>query len=159
MQNYQVATELLCRPGVRMTNKERKQLNRARWKELNPKKFDPLGIGHRLEYRLGQRSWQQLCKWQKRANARRKQVQCTYIILQRRQTKLGAKTGQPSDAEITELLALNQGLAALDAKARVLDTFLEGLEEEVLRRKKLWESVATAGAQQFAKQLRSALTK
>lgn len=153
----EVATELLCSPGLRMTNKERKQCNRARWTELNPKKFDALGIQHRLDYRLCQRNWNQLCKWLKRATVRRRDAQAKFQIVQRRQEKLGSKTGQPADADIQELLVLQQATAALNAKARVLDIFIEAVESEIDKRCRLWESVKTAGAPKFAKQLRRAL--
>jgi hypothetical protein len=153
----EVATELLCTPGLRMTNKERKQFHRARWTLLNPEKFDPLGIEHRLDYRLCQRNWKQLCKWLKRATTRRRDAQAKFQIIQRRQEKLGKKTGQPSDSDIQELLVLQQATAALNAKARILDIFIDAVESEIGKRRKLWESVKTAGAPAFARTLKKAL--
>lgn len=155
--NRDVATELLCTPGIRMTNRERKNLKLARETDVTPKRFDALGIEHRLEYRLGQRNWGQLCKWHKRATARRKDIQAKVQTVVRRQAKLGAKTGPPADAEIQELLALNQLFAALNARGSVIETFLNGVEEEIALRQKLWESVAKAGAPEFAKLLKKSM--
>lgn len=157
--NKQIATEILCKPGVRMTNKERKTLLRARDKDVTPAKFEALGMEHRLEYRLGQRNWGQLCRWHRRASARRKDTQAKFQILTRRQAKLGAKTGQPNDSEIGELLALQQGLHMLNGKAVVLDLFLGAVEDEIRRRQKLWQSVGKAGAPEFAAKLEGVLTK
>jgi hypothetical protein len=153
----QVATELLCTQTA-MSNKERKSLSRARDLFVELEKFSPLGVQHRLDYRLQQRNWQQLCKWNKRATARRQDAQAKFQMVQKRQQKLGSKTGQPNDSDIRELLMLQQAVAVLDAKARVLDIFLEAVESEIARRQRLWESVKIAGAPEFAKQLKAALT-
>jgi hypothetical protein len=155
----EVATELLCTPGLAMSNKERKKFQRARWTILNPEKFDSLGIEHRLEYRLCQKNWRQLCKWLRRAQGRRQDAQAKFQILQRRQKKLGEKVGPPSDSDIQEILLLQQAVAALNAKSTVLDIFTDAVETEIKRRQKLWESVKVAGAPEFAKQLKKALTR
>jgi hypothetical protein len=126
-----------------MTNKERKSLMRARWTETNPVKFARLGVAHRLEYRLGQKNWGQLCKWLRRVTERRKDLQAKFVIAGRRLEKLGAKTGPPNDKDIREMLLLQQVQAAANIRAKVLDTFLEAVEEEIERRKKAWAAVKT----------------
>jgi len=157
--NPQVALELLCQPGLRITNKERKKLMQARYQCIEIPKFSHLGVEHRLDYRLQQRNWQQLCKWLRRATNRRKDTQAKFVIVERRQKKLGSKTGQPNDAEIRELLALQEVVAALNMKAKLLDIFIDAVESEIERRQKLWQSVAKAGAPEFAKKLEEILTK
>ena len=154
----EVATELLCTQTV-MTGKERRALSRARERVIEIPRFDHLGVEHRLDYRLQQRNWGQLCKWLKRAQARRNDAQCKFVIVQRRQEKLGKKTGQPSDSDIQELLKLQEVVAALNMKAKLLEIFIDAVESEIARRQKLWESVAKAGAPEFAKRLKEELTK
>lgn len=153
----EVATELLCTQTV-MTNPERKKLRRARDLFVEIPKFEHLGVQHRLDYRLQQRNWGQLCKWLRRATARRRDAQDKFHVICRRREKLGSKTGQPLDSEIQELLVLQQAVMALNTKAQVLDIFIEAVESEIQRRQKLWESVAKAGAPEFAKRLKKALT-
>lgn len=171
----EVATELLCR-SVPMSGKERRELFRARFKPLFVAdkdgketrllkdesirvKYLPLGVSHRLEYRLGQRSWQQLLKWRKRGLSRRGLANDRRSQLSKQRTKLGEKTGKPSDRDIQDILLLGQALAAIEAKIQVLDIFLDALGDEMLRRQKLWESVAKAGAVKFARELKKKITQ
>lgn len=157
ISNKSVATELLCTPGLRMTNKERKALARQREKDVTPTRFDPLGVEHRLEYRLGQRGWKQLCRWLRRATARRKDAQAKFQMAERKVAKLGAKTGQPIDSDIELMLFLNRAKAQLNSKVALLDIFIDAVSDEIGRRQRLWESVARAGATQFARQLKRQL--
>lgn len=153
----QVATEMLCAPRARMTSRERKQCERAR-----ERIFESTLSGQtpeaRLAFRVSSRPIESLAKWIRRAARRRKDVQAKYGILCRRRDKLNAKTGEPAQAEILELLGIGRALAALEIRAKLLEMVLDAAQEEVKRRERLVESLRFA-APGFAAALEKKLEK
>lgn len=133
----QVATEMLCNPKVRMTNRERKTYERARW-TIKRSTLEPKPHGVVIEARLKRTPLEKLVLWWGRALLRRKQLQKPF---QKVMEKLG---NLPEDDTILDKAAkaINQATravltrqkAALDLAAGRLDSFAEQCEAEIAAR-------------------------
>lgn len=134
----QVATELLCRGGAMMANKDRKLYMRARETHYEssrqPKENRRQQI---LANRLRSRPWSFLVSRNRRCINIRGEVQHAYIIGQRHLDKLKAKTGKPDPREVLAILMLERQMAALEVRAKELDMAWECLSDEIERRQKL----------------------
>lgn len=138
----QVAVEMLCRPGVRMTNKERKLFRGAlETHYASTRKPKTSRQAEVLAARLRLRPWATLCRWLKRCNTRRALVQEAFQIGTKRKAKLEAKTGKPNQSEVLEILQLDRAIAGLNLRAARLDAVWDGVTEEIARRQKGWAAV------------------
>lgn len=134
----QVAIELLCRPGVRMTNKERKTYVRAletHYTSTRPSRDDRRT--DILAKRLRNRSWLHLIKRDKRCRNTRALMQQAYVVGKRQLEKLEKREGKPDQKEMLQILFLQRQIAALELKAAEIDLAWDCLTDEIDRRKKL----------------------
>lgn len=134
----QVATEMLCRGGAMMANKDRKLYMRARENHYESTR-QPKGNRRQeiLAKRLRQRPWTFLVSRNRRCINVRAEVQQAYVIGNRHLTKLKEKTGKPDPREVLAILMLERQLAALEVKAKELDMAWECITDEMERREKL----------------------
>lgn len=84
-----VATEMLCAPKARMTNRERKECARARELRYSatPARIAK-AVASKLEARFSHASLTQLGKWNRRARAQRQLAQEQYQVLAKQLDKL-----------------------------------------------------------------------
>jgi hypothetical protein len=90
----EVATEMLCSPQARMTNRERKECLRARENHYQSTRVAKPVHG-KLENRFDYASFAQLNRWNRRATNRRRDAQCAYQMLARQLDKI-ARTDSPA---------------------------------------------------------------
>ncbi len=113
----QVATEMLCAPGIRQTNRERKVFFHARevnWVANIPKK--PLAA--KMAARAAGATISQIGRWAIRADKKRRGLQRRYEAIQR--------VPENNNPVILRLLAaMNLHAAALDAFRDALDDAIE----------------------------------
>lgn len=131
----QVATEILCKPGARITNKERKTLMRAR--ETRYESALPSRESRHAEIlsnRLKGRTWAQLIKWDKRCKNARALVQHAFVVTNRRIEKLGAKTDKPNQTEVLALLLMERQKAALELQSAKIELAWDCVTGEIKRR-------------------------
>lgn len=141
----QVATEMLCRGGAMMTNKDRKLYMRARENHYEstrqPKENRRQQI---LANRLRSRPWSFLVSRNRRCINIRGEVQHAYVVGNRHLAKLKEKTGKPDPREVMAILLLERQMAALEVKAKELDMAWECLTDEMERRQKNMKAVQLA---------------
>lgn len=83
----EVATEMLCSPKAKMTNRERKECRRARELRFeSTRTVKP--ITTKMAHRFSAASFAQLGRWNRRATKRRHDAQCLYQHLGRQIEKL-----------------------------------------------------------------------
>ena len=132
----EVALEMLCRPGVRMTNRERKSYWDARTTRyqstLKAKPLDDV-----LAFRLHSVKMAQLNKWFTRCVNRRKQLQAAYNLAKRQEAKINAVARPEKFTEEQfellkqfKLAVVSRAIAAIDLKAAQLDAFFDAVETE-----------------------------
>ena len=110
-----VATDLLCERGRRTSNRERKTYERARQRELlSTAQQKPRAV--KLMNRTERATLEQLLKWRRRADMRRRGVQRRYSIL--------VETPEPTP--VTESL-----INALNIRAALIDGLTDVLDEEI----------------------------
>lgn len=125
-----VATEMLARPGVRMTNRERKTYQDARVSHfVSTRTAKP--EEEKLAGKLRTANMNQLGKWLKRVISGRAQAQTAFTRLQNQEQK--RKDEQGDNFKPNPLI--EKLFAALDLKAAQFDIMREHLEAEVENRK------------------------
>lgn len=142
----QVAIELLCRPGVRMTMRERKTFMQAL--EAHHTSTRPARDDRRsdiLAKRCRGRTWLHLIKRDRRCKDRRKLIQDAHVIATRQLAKLEKREGKPDQKEMLAILFLQRQVAALEVKAKEIELAWDVVTDEINRRKKLC-STANTGA-------------
>lgn len=141
----QVALELLCRPGVRMTNRERKTFMQAL--EVHHTSTRPARDGRKSEImRNGcrTRGLLFLLKREKRLTAMRALLQQAYVIGTRKLAKMEQREGKPDQKEMLAILFLQRQMAALEVRVKEIDIAWDVVTDEITRRKKI--CVANTGA-------------
>jgi hypothetical protein len=132
----EVATEMLCRPGIRMTNRERKQYQRARQKVFTST-LEKISLADRIAIRLQSRPWEQLHRWLLRHQKRHDDVQTAFRKATVEAEKVAAT---PITEENKVLLAakrvvLQRILAGLNVRGSTHQLIIDALETEIDRRK------------------------
>lgn len=144
----EVATELLCSPKVKSSNRERKV-----WNEARATMFASTRISspeqQKVATRLQSRSWQQLNTLLRRVTERRATTQRHFLFLKKQAEKLTEK-----DKPL--LVLLERQMASLDLHAAGLDSLREAVDEEVERRALFCEHLRTLSPS-VAKKLRRSL--
>jgi hypothetical protein len=121
----EVATEMLCAPKARLTNRERKACMAARETRYTSTR-EPISKDAKVATKLKGATWLQLFIWNKRATNRRDALQRAYKLAQRTLEKPNLHPGTKI------LLERQSAVASLQAVA--LDAFRDLLEDEVKRR-------------------------
>ena len=130
-----VATEMLCRPGVRMTNTERKQFHDARALHfVSTRTAKP--EGEKLAAKLKTASMNQLGKWLKRVISGRQQAQVAFVRYQKHEQRR-KEDADRTNTEFKPNPLIEKLMAALDLKAAQFDIMREHLDAEVARRDQL----------------------
>ena len=144
-----VTLEMLCRPGVRMTNKERKlyiqSLEIHHVSTRRPRADRGQEI---LANRLKSRTWLHLLKRDKRCKAMRLLLQQAFVVANRRKEKIGSKTGKPNEQEVLMLLMLDKQLALLEVQAKRIEMAWDCVTEEIERRTKICNQKKSTCSQQ-----------
>lgn len=136
----EVAIELLCAPKARITNRERKMYQRARY-TVYASTLQPKAPEEVLARRMKSSTWAQLANWHRRALGRRAELQHAYILAVRRRDKLQATEipdGPYADSDKArldfQLAILARTIAGIDLRASQLDTLRDVIEDEQRRR-------------------------
>jgi hypothetical protein len=79
-----VATEMLSAPKAKLSNRMRKVCRAARERRIISPKTEPISAEVTLTRKCRAATFDQLCKWNRRAIARRAAVQRAFVLLQRR---------------------------------------------------------------------------
>jgi hypothetical protein len=146
----EVATEMLCAPKARSTNRERKIWFAARathWEGTTEPK--PLEV--KVANRLKCCKWEQLTKWLKRTLERRRAVQGVFQQVKKAHAKL-----EVNEENKVALAIMERQLAGLDLQAVSLDAFRDALDSEIDRREsfiKKLKRVSPSVAQAVGKEL------
>jgi hypothetical protein len=161
-----VATEILCKPGAKLSNRDRKVLMRARETryEADIDIDQEQRVEHRLAFRMAQKPWATLCRFKKRCTTRRFLVQRMHATLSRRADELGQRTGPPSQSEAMTLLLIDKQLAELALRAARLDLVADAVDAEMRNRKASQASIkklidSLFGAPNFARRLKKLLSE
>jgi hypothetical protein len=120
----QVATEMLTRPGVRLTGKERRMYQKAREIHYVSEvvKKDP---AEKLKFKLKNVKLEQLNKWHRRSERRYMKVQRQHAALE---AFLAAQPESPMPTP--QQLIARRNLAAVEMIGGQLESLLTGLELE-----------------------------
>lgn len=127
-----VATEMLCRPSVRMTNRERKTYQDARafhfvtTRERKPEE-------EKLAAKLKTASMNQIGKWLKRVISGRVQAQQAFVRIQKHE-QTAKEIAETEKIEYTLSPLIQRAMAALELKAAQFDIMREHLEAEISNR-------------------------
>lgn len=152
----EVATQMLCAPLAKLSNRERKVFSAARAKQFCST-LKPKPIEEKLNQKFQRATAQQLQKWLRRANNNRSEVQKAYIRANSEVELLKAKPVDPKSREqiqITgKLLFLERAIDALNLKAAQIDLFRDSLEDEIERRFEFIKGLVRAGVPSVAKKL------
>lgn len=138
---YEIATSMLTKPGVKMSNRMRKNCMAARQLVYTSSKPFVRPPGGKYEYhgahtvksletkiteRMTAAKWLQLHKWLRRTNALRMQVQAAYL-------KLIAAPPLEGDS-LKKTTFYNRAKAALELRAAQLDVIIDAAMSEIENR-------------------------
>ena len=147
----EVATEMLCAPLARTTNRERKTWKAARCTVIEST-LRPIPEEQKTSVWLQSRNWLQLHQQLSRCQVGRAQAQRHFSFLTRCMTKLDDKS---KDFPLREAI-LKRQMAVLDVHAAGLDALREAVENEIARRSEFCAKLH-ALAPSVAKKLRREL--
>lgn len=154
----EVATEMLCRPGVRLTNRERKMYQRARC-TVYKSTLEKFSLADRVAIRLQGVTWEQLNRWLLRHQAREKIVQTAYSKTQEAAEKLAAETVTEENKVIlaAKRVVLQRILAGLQMRGSTHQLIIDALETEIDRRQKFIEHLQAIKQKELADKIAAEL--
>ena len=126
----EVATEMLCAPKARTTNRERKIWQAARQNSYQSTRT-AIPPEEKVANKLKSYTWLQINKWLERTVEKRHNCQCRFNSLQKWVTKLEADPKKNQGM----ILLLTRQMSALDLHVVSLDAYRDALETEVDRRR------------------------
>lgn len=133
----EVATEMLCRPGIRMSNRERKQYQRARV-TVYKSTLEKFSLADRVAIRLKGCTWEQLNRWLLRHTTRERLVQQAYSKANEAAEKLAAETVTEENKVIlaAKRVVLQRIMAGLQMRGSTHQLIIDAIETEIERRQK-----------------------